>query len=247
MPTTVLRIARVIAHAAALTCMAYGYLSLPSLPNDKRIRQQTGGHWQFLTLQGLAVAFITVFLSLLVDLFPGANLVISVKRTVLMGSLALSSVVSTIYWSLIALAPNLILRPIDTDPTQQVPRLGYLPLDVDLALHAAPAVALLLEFFLLERKYSAFDVTRVAPFLLFTYSTSYCIWIEYTSTMNKTFPYPFLNTSLLNRLAIYISATLFAYISFRILNALRIHSTGHGSAPKPSSSSSARQGRRSPH
>lgn len=74
------------------------------------------------------------------------------------------------------------MRPIDPSSSKQ----SHLPLDVDLALHATPAITLLLEFFLVERKYSPFDASRVAPFLALAYGTYYSLWVEYTSNINGT-------------------------------------------------------------
>jgi hypothetical protein len=39
-------------HAAAAGVMAFGYHSLQNLPVDRQIRNQYGGHLQFLTIQG---------------------------------------------------------------------------------------------------------------------------------------------------------------------------------------------------
>lgn len=39
-------------HAAAAGVMGFGYHSLENLPIDGRIRNQYGGHLQFLTIQG---------------------------------------------------------------------------------------------------------------------------------------------------------------------------------------------------
>lgn len=39
-------------HAAAAGVMAFGFHSLQKLPIDRWIRDQYGGHFQFLTIQG---------------------------------------------------------------------------------------------------------------------------------------------------------------------------------------------------
>ena len=39
-------------HAAAAGVMGFGYYSLQELPVDRWIRNQYGGHLQFLTIQG---------------------------------------------------------------------------------------------------------------------------------------------------------------------------------------------------
>ena len=44
--------ARIVLHSAALASMTYGYLNLHSLVIDSLVKNQFGGHWQFLTLDG---------------------------------------------------------------------------------------------------------------------------------------------------------------------------------------------------
>ena len=65
-------------------------------------------------------------------------------------------VISTIYWTLLFTLPQLILRSEDSEPSSSgaAPKLSRIPVDMDVALHAVPAISLLLDFFLLERKYS---------------------------------------------------------------------------------------------
>lgn len=43
---------KVALHAAAAGVMGFGYYSLQTLPIDRLIRDQYGGHLQFLTIQG---------------------------------------------------------------------------------------------------------------------------------------------------------------------------------------------------
>lgn len=61
----------------------------------------------------------------------------------------------------------------------------YIPLDMDLALHAAPAIALSLDFFLLERKYNRRATTVLAPLLALAYTVGYGSWIEHCGTRNS--------------------------------------------------------------
>lgn len=61
----------------------------------------------------------------------------------------------------------------------------YLPLDMDLALHAAPAIALALDFFLFERKYSRKATRILAPFLALVYTVGYGWWVEHCSAKNN--------------------------------------------------------------
>ena|ERR1700734_3787458 len=81
----------ILLHGSAAAIMAYGYNSLGSLAIDTWIKSQTGGHFQFLTIQGcvkhllveicplnlirfesLSVAWLTMVMSLAADLFPSS-------------------------------------------------------------------------------------------------------------------------------------------------------------------------------
>lgn len=50
--------------------MYYGFNQLHTLEIDEWISQQKGGHFQYLTNQGLVLAGITMVLSFLADLMP---------------------------------------------------------------------------------------------------------------------------------------------------------------------------------
>ncbi|EGN95389.1 hypothetical protein SERLA73DRAFT_142019, partial [Serpula lacrymans var. lacrymans S7.3] len=126
--------------------MAYGFTSLQHLPIDEWISKQKGGHLQYLTIQGLALAWFTMTLSFMMDVLPPSSILRSVKRTLLMVSLPLAIVVSAVYWSLLLLFPSLILqRKLESEPSSssQVPEIIRIPLNIDLALHAVPALTLL--------------------------------------------------------------------------------------------------------
>jgi hypothetical protein len=45
-------LARVMLHSTALASMTYAYLNLPSLVIHSLIKNQFGGYWQFLTIDG---------------------------------------------------------------------------------------------------------------------------------------------------------------------------------------------------
>lgn len=160
--------------------------------------------------------------------------------------------VSAIYWPLILFAPSLILPPAEQSTPGSVepssaeaakPALAFVPMGLDLALHAAPAISLLVDFFLLERRYSAKQVRTRASLLAIASGVWYGSWVEHCATHNKTcaylfllvlrrvitrlnckraclVPYPFLNVPFTGRVTIYASATMIAYLMFLALNAL---------------------------
>lgn len=62
----------------------------------------------------------------------------------------------------------------------------WLPLPLDLSLHAAPALSLLLDFFLLEQSYSSYTVARGAPLTAIAFGLWYSVWVEYCASYNGT-------------------------------------------------------------
>ncbi|KAI1794523.1 FAR-17a/AIG1-like protein [Ganoderma leucocontextum] len=208
-----LRFLPFLLHTTAVAVMTYGYLHLPDVVGNMRMQNMKGGHFQFLTIQGLCIACITMVLSLGCDLIPSLI------------SIQLSIVISAIYWTLLSTMPHMILMgpPSERVPTSSraVPELERLPMHTDLALHAAPAISLILDFYVLEPKYpksvSRYGSLVVAAIL----GTWYACWVEYCASYNGMFPYPFLTYNPFNiRMAIYIGASLFAAVAFMVMNAL---------------------------
>lgn len=93
--------------------------------------------------------------------------------------------ISSIYWTLIALFPHLMLmaEPSTSEPSAAA-GLMRIPLSVDLALHAVPAIALVLDFFFFERKYTKYQVARVLPLTAILFGLWYVSWVEYCASHN---------------------------------------------------------------
>lgn len=131
------------------------------------------------------------------------------------------------------------------DPMAEM--LMYIPLEMDIALHAVPALALALDFFLFERKYGRKSIRFLAPFVGCAYAVCYSCWVEHCSSKNNGIctwflrpglvvvlifilfwvfffpkvPYPFLTDNTFNaRLWIYAGAGSIAPLSFWVLNSL---------------------------
>jgi len=212
-------------HGSAAAIMAYGFLALHSLPVNDFIITQKGGHFQYLTIQGLAVAWLTMIVSLVCDVLPTGNGARVVKRTLLMIALPLAFVISSIYWTLLLLFPSLILQKMSTEQepsSEAVPELLRIPLNVDLALHASPLISLLIDFFAFEKRYPAKHVKGVAPLVVLVSTIWYASWAEYCATFNGSFPYPFLTENDFNgRVIIYVSVAALAYACFCGINALK--------------------------
>jgi len=206
--------------------MTYGFLGLKTMPASAEITTQTGGFSQFLTIQGLAAAWLTMALSLGCDLLPSSISLRAAKRVLLMISLPVAIVVFAVYWSLMLLSPSLILRQqlVASEPSSSpaVPELIRIPLNIDLSLHAVPAIALLADFFFFEKKYTKKQVQIGTPLITFLCGTGYSCWVEYCASYNKIFPYPFLTENPLDiRIGIYVFVSFLAWGCFRLANAVR--------------------------
>ncbi|CAA7271803.1 unnamed protein product [Cyclocybe aegerita] len=220
---------RALLHGKALATMTYGYRSLGGLAIDTFIRNQYGGHFQYLTIQGLAVAWLTMVASLFSDLFPSIRAARSIKRYLMIMAMPLAVVISSIYWTLLVFFPALIIQKNLSGPSGAVPSSSTnatpefrLPLTIDLALHAAPALSIILDFFVFERKYNKNEVEAGAPVAISLYALGYTLWVEHCAQKNDgIFPYPFLTESTLPiRIGIYVGAAGLATVSFKLFNSL---------------------------
>ncbi|KAJ7172592.1 FAR-17a/AIG1-like protein [Mycena filopes] len=206
----------VLLHVGAISAMTYGYNSLHHLAVNSWITAQYGGHFQYLTIQGLAVAWLTMAVGLVEDFFPSINGIRATKRMLFIAAMPIATVVSLIYWTLLLAFPHLILQALPESPDSPM----LLPLKVDLCLHAVPAIGLLVDFMIFEHKYEKQASLNVVPI------TSLCTvwygwWVELCASKNGNFPYPFLTLNPLEtRIGIYVGACIVACLSFYGLNAL---------------------------
>ncbi|KAJ6547451.1 FAR-17a/AIG1-like protein [Mycena capillaripes] len=212
---------RVVLHVAAISAMTYGYNALHGLAVDAWISSQYGGHFQFLTIQGLAVAWLTMAVGLLEDFFPSIAGFQIIKRALFIAALPIATIVSSIYWTLLLMWPHLILQQM---PAGSPDSLMVLPLRMDLSLHAVPCLALLADFMIFERKYGRKATLYVAPALTLICTVWYGWWVEHCASKNGTFPYPFLTLNPFEiRVRIYAAAGTVAFLAFYGLNALHPH------------------------
>jgi len=191
--------------------MAYGYNSLGNLATDAWVQTQTGGRFQYITTQGLAMAWLTMVFSLIADLFPSSILIYRVKRVLSMTALPLAIAVSSMYWTLFFILPRLP----SSSPYS-------IPIHIDLCLHLVPALALVADFVLLQEKLSENEAWYGAPIVVILFTIWYGSWVEYCAGFNGSFPYPYLtNNPLKKRIGTYIGVANFALVSFWIINSLR--------------------------
>ena len=84
-------------------------------------------------------------------------------------------VISLVYWTLILLLPSLIVLSDDL----------RLPLSIDLALHASPASALLVDFFIFDTKYEERELKYCVPFAATVFAVWYGLWVEHCAKNNN--------------------------------------------------------------
>ncbi|THU92181.1 hypothetical protein K435DRAFT_967786 [Dendrothele bispora CBS 962.96] len=211
----------VVLHSLSASIMAYGYNQLKTLPIDALVSTQYGGHFQYLTIQGLAIAWLTTIFALASDLFPSINALRKLKRIFFMIAMPLEVVISSIYWPLLLVATHLILQPANTTPSSssELPKLIRIPLTVDLALHAVPALSLLADFMLFETKYSRKQAVFGATLVASSFTLWYSWWVERCGRINGVYPYPFLtHNTFEGRVLIYLGAGFLAWVSFCFIN-----------------------------
>ncbi|KAH8117342.1 FAR-17a/AIG1-like protein [Phellopilus nigrolimitatus] len=226
-----------VLHAVSALIMGWAYNALETTVLHTFIQHQKGGHLQFLTIQSMAVSWLTMLLSLFCDLLPTSQPLKQTKRAFFMIALPLSVVVTSIYWSLMLFLPSLILQPVpgSSEPSSSsaapTPDFVRIPLSLDLALHAVPAAALLVDFFAFEDSYGVRAARHGATAMAFAFGVWYSVWVEYCASHNGTFPYPFLTVNPLPiRIVIYGAVTTIAFLSFRGINA--VHSRVTGRSPR---------------
>ncbi|KAJ7452533.1 FAR-17a/AIG1-like protein [Mycena galericulata] len=209
----------VVLHFSAVCAMSYGYNALHGLSVNTWITSQYGGHFQFLTVQGLAVAWLTMAVGLLEDFFPSIKGIRAAKRALFIIAMPSATMVSSIYWTLLLTNPQLILQAMPGEG--ETSSILVLPLRIDFALHLVPCLALLADFMIFERRYGRKATLYAAPALILLSTVWYGAWVEHCAHKNGTFPYPFLTLNPFEiRLRIYAGTGTLACLSFFALNAL---------------------------
>ena len=96
--------------------------------------------------------------------------------------------------------PHMILMgpPSERVPTSShtIPEPERLDLTTDLALHAAPAISLIIDFYALEPKYSKFASRYFSVIVAAVLGTWYSCWVEYCASFNGMCAYPSFSISM---------------------------------------------------
>ncbi|KDN40424.1 hypothetical protein K437DRAFT_258649 [Tilletiaria anomala UBC 951] len=194
-------------HALALSSCVWGFskLSVFEALAEADTSHEYGGHYQFLTVCSLAATVLAMSVALLLDFHDallGGGTANSGLRGILTFLKALTSVVampvetlvSILFWSIFTYDPNLLVPPIERyDP--QSPGLAIkvpvkIPIEIDLALHAAPSLFLLVDYLVFSPPF--FKSMKPAA-VSTTLTIAYCVWVERCAFKNGHFPYPLLD------------------------------------------------------
>ncbi|KAL1304601.1 hypothetical protein AAFC00_003570 [Neodothiora populina] len=162
-------------HVAGLSSFAYSFNWLISNPNP--VSEAFGSHWQHLTIIGLSLSTLTFLVGLLADLTLSRRL-FTLKNVLSVASAPLEVLISILYWGLWTLDPKLVM------PDWAI----VLPLHVDLAFHAVPAIVLVLDLLFFSPPYAvgalpAFGLSGVI-------AVAYWFWVETCFKHNGWYPYP---------------------------------------------------------
>ncbi|KAI1260099.1 FAR-17a/AIG1-like protein [Xylariaceae sp. FL1019] len=160
-----------------------------------------GGHYQFLTIIGLALALATFVVALVADLTLSPAL-FHAKNMLAVASAPLEALVrrnpiTILYWGLCAIDKTLVFPPEF--------QLDFLP---DFGFHAAPGLFLATDLILFSPPWTITGVAAMA--LSQALAFSYWYWVEYCYSKNGWYPYPIFDMlSTWQRAALFtVSATL---------------------------------------
>ncbi|GAA6048997.1 hypothetical protein JCM3770_005431 [Rhodotorula araucariae] len=212
-------------HLVALCSLSWAFhqLALPGPMSDYMDSVPVGGRWQYLTILSLAASWLSFAAALVHDLVPLA-LFSRLKAILAILTVPVEGLVAVLYWSLTLYDPALLSPAVA--PGESPLRI---PLALDLALHALPALFLWTDFL----AFSPPLPTRAHPALIAAAATAaYCAWMEHCAQGNGRYPYPMLDTMPAPARAAFYAAQVPVLVAlFRVANAIHraVRGTGAGS------------------
>lgn len=225
------KFARLFFHAATAAVMLHSFITLGDLDQASFFTSRHGSWSEYLTIVGVVCTGVTMAIAALRDLLPAVKALSTLKRALLLITMPLESVITAIYWPLLIFAQDLILSRPPNQPGVGEPSafadqdlaLFRLPLHKDLVMHAVPAVVLLIDFLLLEPKYTPPASTIGAIALVVAVGGTYTSWIEHCAKLsNGQFPYPFLTIMpLWGRVLFYVGGVGWCLLVFTMLNKIK--------------------------
>lgn len=188
--------------------------------NPNHINQSYGWHFQYLTIIGLLLATVTFTLGLLADITLNRRL-FYYKNVLSCCSAPLETLITTLYWGLRAIDPELV-----------VPKELELPLTPDLSFHFVPTAMLLIDLLLLSPPWaiSALPALALSLGIAFTYWG----WVELCYSANGFYPYPLFEIlSTTERAGLFVGSALTMTLSTVVLKSLYGRVNGVEMASRP--------------
>ncbi|KAK9463010.1 FAR-17a/AIG1-like protein [Lipomyces oligophaga] len=163
-------------YAASACTFNYGLTKVLTL--ESPINSSYGGHFQFLTIIGLTASYITVTFGFL-GLIVGSKTCLSIKNKIQQLTLPCEVLISLLYGGIYAYDRELLIpKAVNV----------FLPLHVDFALHGAPALFLLTDFFLYADKWPKQSLPTLILYSIL--GVAYWFWVHKAYSVNGYFPYP---------------------------------------------------------
>ncbi|KAH8602688.1 FAR-17a/AIG1-like protein [Bisporella sp. PMI_857] len=166
--------ASAIIHILGLISFSLCYKYLFDFPTF--INESYGWHFQYLTIIGLTVAFLTFVFGLLADITLSPSLFL-VKNGLSLCSAPLEVLISVLYWGISTIDKTLLVPPeIEIAPW------------ADIGFHAMPAILLVVDLLFLSPPWTI----KVLPAmgLSSVLAVSYWAWVEQCYQRNGFYPYP---------------------------------------------------------
>lgn len=166
------------------------------------------GHRQFLTNLSAGATLVNS-VSNVVDYFAQSRVSrLWARHFTLPLALVLESVVASVYWPLRLFAVGLIMH--------QPPEPGRVPfpMSVDLSIHLAPVMLLLVDHYLTGRGERFRAPYRIAWVVVLALGYGYKCWLEWLLDETAAYPYPFLNVPEPRRTIVFCAVTSFSMVYY---------------------------------
>lgn len=161
-------------HALGIMSFASSFVYLANFPSF--INDSYGWHFQYLTILGLSIAFLTFVFGFLSDLTLSPKLFV-LKNSLALCSAPLEVLISILYWGICAIDSSLVVPPeVDLNPY------------ADIGFHLMPALLLSIDLLFFSPPWTihAFPAMGLSSVLAF----GYWAWVEHCFKHNGWYPYP---------------------------------------------------------
>lgn len=149
-------------HILGIISFSLSYKYLVDFPSH--INASYGWHWQYLTILGLTVAYLTFIFGLLADITLSPKLFL-VKNTLSLCSAPLEVLISVLYWGISAIDKELL-----------VPKEIQIAPLADIGFHAMPSILLVIDLLFLSPPWAIHSFAAMA--LSSAIAVGYWAWVE---------------------------------------------------------------------